>query len=80
MPETWENCLGQLNSWIYYAGQTREIYQALSYSVDIKVNGKLRNPLSKTVLRKHSFIWNEGPVNIWNDPKDEMNLKITFKL
>ena len=27
---------------------------------------ELWNSLSKTVLSKHSFIWNKGPLNIWN--------------
>ena len=34
MPETCENWLSLVNSCIYYACQTREIYQVLLYSVD----------------------------------------------
>ena len=29
MPKTCENWLGPVNSWVYYANQTREIYQVL---------------------------------------------------
>ena len=29
MPETWENWPGLVNSCVYYAHQTREIYQVL---------------------------------------------------
>ena len=46
-----------------------QIYQVLPYSVDFKAPRELWNPLSKTVLSKYSFIWNKGPVNIWNDRK-----------
>ena len=34
MPETCENWLGLVNNYIYFARQTREIYQVLPYSVD----------------------------------------------
>ena len=54
--KTGENWLGLVNSCIYYAHQTHEIYQ-------------LWNPLSKTVLSKNSSIYNKGPVDIWNDRK-----------
>ena len=30
---------------------------------------ELWNPLSKTVRSKCKFVWNKGPVNIWNDRK-----------
>ena len=68
MPDTCENWLGRV-TYVYYAGQTHEIYHVLSYSVDFKVLGELWNLLSKTVLSKStcSFIWNKGSVNIWND-------------
>ena len=36
MPETCENWLGHVNSRIYYARQTCEIYQVLPYLVDFK--------------------------------------------
>ena len=36
MPKTCENWLGLVNSCIYYAHQTPEIYQVLPYSVDFK--------------------------------------------
>ena len=65
MPETSENWFGPVNSCIYYACQTPEIYQVLPYSVDFKAPGEL----SKTVLSKLSFISNKGPVKIWNVPK-----------
>ena len=57
MPETCENSLSLVNSCIYYAYQTSEIYQVLPYSVDFKVRVELWNPMSKTVLSKRSFIW-----------------------
>ena len=38
MPETCENWLGPVNSCAYYAHLTREIYQVLSYSVDLKAS------------------------------------------
>ena len=50
---------------MYYAHQTCEIYQIMPHLAP----GKLWNPRSKTVLSKCSFIWNKGPVNIWNDHK-----------
>ena len=55
-----------VNTCVYYACQTHEIYQVLSYFVDFKAPRELWNPLSKTVLSNCSFIWNKGPVNIWN--------------
>ena len=61
MPETCKNWLGLVNGCVYYARQTREIYQ-VPYSVDFKAHGETRNPLSKTVLR--SFILNKTPVTI----------------
>ena len=50
MFETCENWLGLVNSCIYYAHQTHEIYQALPYSADFKAPEELWNPLSETVL------------------------------
>ena len=69
MPETCENWLGLLNSCVYCAHPTCEIYQVLHYSVDFKAPRELWNPLSKTGFSKCSFIWNTGPGNIWNDRK-----------
>ena len=66
MPKICENWLGLVNSCIYCAHQTRKIYQVLPYSVDFKTPRELWNPLSKTVVRKWSSIWYEGPVSIWN--------------
>ena len=37
MPETCENWLGLLNSCVWYAHHTCEIYQVLAYSVDFEV-------------------------------------------
>ena len=71
MPEICENWLSLVNSCIYNACQTHEIYQVLPYSVDFKAPGALWNPLSKTVLSKFSFICNKGPVDIWNDHKTQ---------
>ena len=56
MPETCENWLSLVNSCIYYAHQTGEIYQLLHYSVDFKAPVELWNPLSETVFSKCSFI------------------------
>ena len=64
LPETCKKWLGLVNICAYSAHQTHEIYQVLPYSVDFKAPGELRNPLSKTVLSKWSFISNKGPVNI----------------
>ena len=36
MKMTYENCLSLVNSCIYYAHQTHEIYPVLPYSVDFK--------------------------------------------
>ena len=69
MPDICENLLGLVNSCIYYACQTCEIYQVLSYSVDFKASKELWNQLSKTVPSKSSFIWTKGPANTWNDRK-----------
>ena len=48
MPETCENWLGLVNSCVYYAHQTREIYQVLPYSMDFKAPVELWNPPVKT--------------------------------
>ena len=69
MPEPCENGHALVNNCVYYAHQTREIYQVLPYSVDFKAPLELWNLLSKTVLTKYSFIWNKGHVNIWNGRK-----------
>ena len=69
MSETCENWFGLVNSCIYHAHQTREIFHELPYSVDFKALRELRNPLSKTVLSEYSCISNKGPVNICNDRK-----------
>ena len=65
---TCENWLGLVNSCVYYAHQTREIYQipVLTSAVDFKAPDELWNPLSTTILSRCDFIWNKGPVNIWN--------------
>ena len=62
MAETCENWLGLVNSCIYSACQTYEIYQVLPYSMKLKSPQELWNPLCKTVCQ---FIWNKGPVNVW---------------
>ena len=36
MPDVCENWLSLVNSYVYYARQTCEIYQVLSYSVEFK--------------------------------------------
>ena len=59
---------------VYYARQTREIVQALSYSVDFKALGDLFNTLSKT--SKCSYIQNKGTVNIWNRRKTKRKLYV----
>ena len=58
-----------VNSCIYYAHWTHEIYHIMPYSMDFKAPRELWNPLSKAVLSKCSFISDKGPVNIWNDHK-----------
>ena len=65
MPETCENWPSLVNSGIYFAHQTRDIYQVLPYSVDFKA------ALSQAILSKSSFIRNKGRVNIWNDRKTQ---------
>ena len=74
MPETCENRIDPVNSCVYYARQTREIYQVLPYSVDLKAPMELWNPMSKAVLS--SFIWNKGPVNIWKYRKAQKYLYV----
>ena len=71
MPKTCENWLGPVNSCVYYARQTCNIYQVLSYSVVFKAPLQLWDPLSKTVLSKCRLIWNKGHVNIRNHSKDQ---------
>ena len=39
MPETCENVLGLVHSWIHNASQTSEIYQVQPYSVNFKAPG-----------------------------------------
>ena len=74
MPEACENWLGVEYRCIYYALQTREIYQVLHDSVDVKAPRKLWNPLSKRVFSKLKFMWNKGPVNLWNNTKNNLDL------
>ena len=69
MPKTCENWLGLVNSIVYYARQTRVIYQVLPYSMDFKAPDELWNPLGKAVPSTWSFISNKEPVNILNDRK-----------
>ena len=45
MSETCDNWLDLENSCVYYARQTREIYQILPYSMDFEVPDELWNPL-----------------------------------
>ena len=49
MPETCENWLGLVKSYVYYARHRRRFYQVLPYAVDLKAPRELWNPLSKTV-------------------------------
>ena len=63
------NYQGLVNSCVYYARETRESYQVLPYSIDLKAAVEIWNQLSKTVFSKCSFVWNKGIVNIWNDRK-----------
>ena len=56
MPETCENWLGLVNSYIDYAHQTHKIYQVMSNSLDFKAPGEHWNPLSKMLLCKCN--WN----------------------
>ena len=49
MPETCENWPGLVNSVFYYAHQTREFYQVLPYSVDVKAPQEIWNPLSNDI-------------------------------
>ena len=48
MPETWENWLGLVNSYVYYPRQIHEINQVLPYWVDSKAPGEHWNAPSKT--------------------------------
>ena len=41
MPKTCENWLGLVNSCVYYAHQTHDIYKVLTYSVDFKAPKEL---------------------------------------
>ena len=38
MPQTCENWLGLVNSYIYYAHETHEVSQVLPYSVDFRAH------------------------------------------
>ena len=51
MPETYENWLSIVTSYIYCACQTREINQP--YSVDFTAPEDLWNPLSTAVFSKY---------------------------
>ena len=50
MPETCENWFDLINSCIYYAHQTHEIYLVLPYSMDSKAPQKLLNPVRKYLV------------------------------
>ena len=51
MPETCKNWFGLVNSSIYYAYQTREIYQTCTASLSgFQSSGEFWTPLSKTVF------------------------------
>ena len=66
-----ENWFSLVNNGIYSSHQMHDIYQILPGSVDFKASKELWNPLSNTGLSKCSFVWNKGPVNIWNDSKTQ---------
>ena len=51
-PDTCDIWLGLVDSCIYYAHQTHEIYQVLPCKVDFKAPSKLWNPLTKEVTGK----------------------------
>ena len=73
-PVWWINCVKKTichDPWKFVLSckqlrQTRKIYQELPYSVDCKAPDELWNPMNKTLLRKCSFIWYKGLVNILN--------------
>ena len=50
MPETCEKWPIFVNSCVYYACQTCEIYLVMHYPVDFKAPGEIWNQLSKSVL------------------------------
>ena len=60
MPETCEDWLGLVYSFVYSARQTCAINQVLPYTVDFDSPKELWNPLGKTVLGEYSFISNQG--------------------
>ena len=66
-----QHMLDPVNSYVYYAHHTHEIYQVLPDLVESKPAGELLNPLSnETVFINCSgFFLNKGPVNIWNGVK-----------
>ena len=54
MCETGEKCF-MVNSCIFYARQTRKIYQVLLYPVDLKTLGELWVQLTRATIMKCSF-------------------------
>ena len=68
MPKTCENWLGLVKSCVYYAHQTRGIYQLLSYSVDFKGSFQMQWIRQNLINEGFFFLINE-PVNIWNNSK-----------
>ena len=73
-PETCENWLDLVNSWINYAHQTRAIKGVLSYSIDFEAPRERWNPLRKTVLSKWSFNRTKGLWTAGMSIKHESNL------
>ena len=79
MPETCEYWLGFVNSSIYYAQQTHEIYQALPYSVDYKASTGfeihwVRQYLVNVVLFGIKAVFEKSLEKLsaqWNDLSDQ---------
>ena len=67
IPEACKIWLGFVNSSVYYARQTREFYQVLSYAVDYKT------PTSFEIHWLRQYLVNVVllGINIWKDHKSE---------
>ena len=55
MPEACEHYLDFVNTYVYYAWRTRQIYQVLPYSVDFKAPEGALKSTEQAILSKYNL-------------------------
>ena len=83
MPEASENCLSLVNLCIYYAHQTRELDQLLSYSVDFPGSFEihwLRQYLVNVILFRIKDPWTSETRKIRTPPFWDTPRRLKYKV